>query len=66
LRSKVHMTVPDTVPWPTTGLPPDYWPLLAPSRTAFATAGVPLVTHGGSALEEVVVPYIRVHWSEAT
>jgi hypothetical protein len=66
LRSKVHMTVPNAVPWPTTGLPPDYWPLLAPSRTAFATAGVPLVTHGGSALEEVVVPYIRVHWSEAS
>lgn len=61
LRAQVHKDVPNAICWTTIGLPSGYWPLLASNRDAFAPNGTRLVTHGGMALEEVLVPYIRIN-----
>ena len=60
LRQPVAAQYPGTICWPTIGLPDDYLPLLAPPRRAFITAGQRTVAHGGIALEELVVPLIRI------
>lgn len=60
LRSSVRAAYPDAVPWPRTGLPPDVFPLLAPAGKAFTKEGEITVSHGGSSVEEVIVPYVRV------
>jgi hypothetical protein len=60
LRSQVKARFPESVEWPPIGLPEDYLPLLASGRTVFASAGESSVSHGGSSLEEVVVPFIEL------
>jgi hypothetical protein len=60
LRSRARERFPGAIEWPQIGLPPDYFALLAPDRTAFAPAGQSFVTHGGIALEEMVVPYVII------
>jgi hypothetical protein len=60
LRSQVKARFPEAVEWPGIGLPEDYLPLLAPPRSAFIPVGEHSVSHGGSSLEEVVVPFIEV------
>lgn len=59
-RARVSRVFEGTVTWPQIGLPEDYRPLLAPARGAFIHAGRQTVAHGGIALEEVIVPFIRV------
>lgn len=46
--------------WTGAGLPDDYHVLLADNLSAFTTEGKSVVTHGGIALEEVVVPFVEV------
>jgi hypothetical protein len=41
-------------------LPPDFLPLFAGERTAFANKGEPLVAHGGFSVEELIVPFVKV------
>jgi hypothetical protein len=60
LRSRVQQTFPTAVAWSPEGLPPGFYPLLAPDRSAFIPTGETTVTHGGNLLEEVVVPYVKV------
>ena len=60
LRQPVAAHYPGTICWPTMGLPDDYLPLLAPPRCAFIAQGQRIVAHGGIALEEMVVPWIRI------
>ena len=61
LRQRVLQDFATAVSWPTEGLPSDgFYPLLAPNRQAFITAGDTTVTHGGHLLEEVIVPYVKV------
>lgn len=64
LRAQVQSKFPDSLAWPTIGLPPDYLPLLATGRKAFTTKGESIVAHGGASLEEVIVPYIQVRRGE--
>ena len=59
-RKQVHEQYPDSIAWPPVGLPENYLPLLAPGRRAFLSPGKRTVCHGGIALEEVVVPFVRV------
>ena len=66
LRAQVHKDVPNAICWATTGLPSGFWPLLASNRDAFAPNGTRLVTHGGMALEEMVVPYIRIYQARSS
>ena len=60
LRSRVATRIPDAIEWPTTGLPEDYFALLAPARRAFVRESERPVAHGGITLEEVVVPFVEI------
>ncbi|HIP71717.1 MAG TPA: BREX-3 system phosphatase PglZ [Anaerolineae bacterium] len=64
LRQHVQQDYETAVAWSTAGLPTNFYPLLAPNRHAFTTKGETTVTHGGNLLEEVIVPYVKVTWSE--
>ena len=59
-RAQVQQGFPSTVPWPGPGLPNDYLALLPPGTGAFITTGKETLGHGGIALEEVLVPFIRI------
>ena len=60
LRSQIKSRFPDALEWPPIGLPEDYLPLLAPSRSAFVRKNKRLVGHGGISLEELVVPLVQI------
>lgn len=50
----------NAIAWPQLGLPPDYYPLLAPFGACFMQEGKEAVSHGGIAFEEVMVPFVRI------
>lgn len=52
--------VPGSQPWPGPGLPSSAHVLMPPGRGAFSTAGATVRTHGGTSIEEVFVPLVRV------
>jgi hypothetical protein len=60
IRRVVHQSFPNSICWPPLGLPETFLPLIAQGRRAFVGPSETIVCHGGSALEEVVVPYVRV------
>ena len=60
LRSRVATRFPDAIEWPTSGLPEDYFALLAPGRRSFVRESEHPVAHGGITLEEVVVPFVEI------
>lgn len=59
-RFRVKSRFPDSIEWDPVGLPENCFPLFASGRTAFASVGERIVTHGGLSLEELVVPFVRV------
>ena len=65
LRRKVKDQFPQTIEWPTVGLPDDYRPLLASGREAFIRKGERLVSHGSIAIEEVIVPHVCIRGGHA-
>jgi PglZ domain-containing protein len=60
LRDNMAPLYPDAIAWPQVGLPQDYFPLLAPYGSCFMPEGKEAVSHGGIALEEVMVPFVRI------
>ena len=46
--------------WPQIGLPSDYWSIVMSEREAFVASKQNIVGHGGIAIEEVIVPYIKI------
>ena len=60
LRNKVKAQFPEAISWQTIGLPEDYLPLLAPSRTAFVKDGHKILGHGSIAIEELIVPFVHI------
>jgi len=60
LRAQIKDRFPDALEWPPVGLPENYFPLLAPGRSAFVRETEQLVGHGGISLEEVVVPLVQI------
>lgn len=60
LRSRVKSSYPEAIEWTPVGLPDGYLPLLAPDRLAFALEGERVIAHGGSCIEEVIVPLVRI------
>lgn len=60
IRSAVHAAFPYSICWPAIALPDDFLPLIAQGRRAFVAETGTIVCHGGIALEEVIVPYVRV------
>lgn len=65
LRRSVKEKFPQSIEWPTLGLPDDYRPLLASHREAFVNRGERIVGHGSIAIEEVVVPHVQIRMSHA-
>ncbi len=56
---------PDAVRWPNYGLPAARHALLAGGLQAFTTVGASVVSHGGIALEEVLVPFVTITREDA-
>jgi hypothetical protein len=46
--------------WDAIGLPENFLPLLAPARQAFVHLKEHIVDHGGSSLEELIVPLVQI------
>ena len=59
LRSQVAEAFPFAHEWQPVGLPAEYFPLVASGRNAFVTPGEAIVSHGGVAIEEVIVPLVK-------
>ena len=51
---------PESIRWPNYGLPPARHVLLAGNLKAFTDTGDEVVSHGGIALEEVLVPFVAI------
>jgi hypothetical protein len=62
-RDQVQKEFPATILWPGPGLPSNCRALLADKKSAFVARGQHVVAHGGIALEEVLVPFVRF-WKE--
>ena len=60
LRAKIAESFPFAHEWEPVGLPAEYFPLVASGRDAFVNAGKTIVGHGGVAIEEVIVPLVKV------
>lgn len=60
LRSQVAAAFAFAKDWPPTGLPADYFPLVAKCRDAFLNPGNITVGHGGISIEEVIVPLVKL------
>ena len=60
-RAAAAANFPDAIEWPArAGLPSGFFPLLASGRRAFQKKGRYGVGHGGIALEEVIVPFVKI------
>lgn len=59
-RDRTAPQYPGAIEWPQIGLPRDYYALLAPYGACFLPEGKEAVGHGGIALEEVMVPFVRI------
>ena len=60
LRSQISSSFTFAREWQPSGLPDDYFPLVATGNDAFVNEGDSIVGHGGVAIEEVIVPLIKV------
>ncbi|MBM9518329.1 BREX-3 system phosphatase PglZ [Desulforhopalus vacuolatus] len=60
LRSQISSTFTFAREWFPSGLPDNYFPLVATGNDAFVHEGDSIVGHGGVAIEEVIVPLIKV------
>ena len=58
---RIRQSFPDTILWEHDGLLPDQLAALMPNgRTAFATPGETVVTHGGLTIDEMIVPFVQI------
>ena len=60
LRAQVAEDFPFAHEWEPIGLPAEYFPLVAGGRDAFVKPGDTIVGHGGIAIEEVIVPLVKL------
>jgi hypothetical protein len=60
LRAESAAAYPDTIRLDIAGLPANFMPLFAGRRGAFVPNGDQVVVHGGLAVEELIVPFVKV------
>lgn len=60
LRAQVAGAFPFAHEWHPVGLPAGYFPLVACGHEAFVSPGEVIVGHGGVAIEEVIVPLVKI------
>jgi hypothetical protein len=58
-RAKAKDAVPQSLEWSNVGLPPERYALLPEGLSAFTHKDKVVVSHGGIALEEIIVPFVR-------
>ena len=58
-RAEAKSQYPDTIDWPSIGLPQDRHVLLPKGLRAFTAENKHVVSHGGISLEEIIVPFVR-------
>lgn len=56
---------PESLRWPNYGLPPARYVLFPGNLKAFTDVGAEIVSHGGIALEEVMVPFVSISREDA-
>ncbi len=59
LRDRVGDQFSFSKPWNSAALPSEYFPLIAEQDSAFLREGDTVVGHGGTSIEEVIVPFIK-------
>ncbi|WP_340267915.1 BREX-3 system phosphatase PglZ [Sphingobium mellinum] len=64
LRLKAAASIPGSRLLQPGGVPETYKPLFAPVGKGFITAGKHAVVHGGTSIEEVIVPFVRISKKE--
>ena len=64
LRQKAAATIDGARVLQPGGLPEAYRPLFAPVGKGFLTTGKHAVVHGGTSIEEVIVPFVRISRKE--
>lgn len=52
--------VPGSRVWSHPGLPPAFFPVVAPAGKAFVTKGTTTVCHGGDSIQELAVPFVVI------
>ncbi|RLT19652.1 MAG: BREX-3 system phosphatase PglZ [Planctomycetota bacterium] len=62
---EVASQFPSAMRWPNYGLPPERHVLLAGNLKAFSDVGEEIVSHGGIAIEEVLVPFVAITREDA-
>ena len=61
VAERAHRRFPDTLIWANDGLlPSDIFVLVPRARTAFAPVGERVVTHGGTTIDEMIVPFVTI------
>ncbi len=60
LRAHVAKAFDFAHEWQPVGLPPGYFPLVASGRDAFVNPNESIVGHGGVAIEEIIVPFVKI------
>ena len=60
LRKRVLQECDFAAPWDSSALPKDYFPVIAKENSAFVKKGETIIGHGGAAMEEVIVPWIKI------
>jgi hypothetical protein len=58
-RFQAKEDVRDSLEWSNVGLPPERYALLPKGLSAFTLKDQQVVSHGGIALEEIIVPFVR-------
>lgn len=60
LRNAAAENYGNAIIWESPQLPEKYYPLLSKNRFAFSKKNATIVSHGGSNIEEVIVPFIKI------
>jgi hypothetical protein len=61
LRQSAQTALPTaTMAWPAVELPPNFLPVLPLGYDAFIKKDQRIISHGGTSIEEVIVPFIRI------
>jgi len=60
LRGRVKTRFPEALEWSDVGLPENYHALLAPVGKAFIQENKRTVSHGGTSIQELIVPLVQI------
>jgi len=60
LRAQISSLFSFAREWQPSGLPEDFFPLVATGNDAFINVGDSIVSHGGIAIEEIIVPLVKI------